>query len=156
MPTPTTIRLDESGKASISASDLAGASQGNCTLWFSPSTIEFSSEDVGIHEIHFRVESGSTVAGMEQVKLSDLVSDVHELYEAAAEEEGVELTLDISEPGVLIRGNRELLSQAISKAWRPCRSCQCSTNRTLWTASRKTRRLAILRALKATLRAARQ
>jgi len=61
-----------------------------------------------------RVESGSKVAGMEQINLHDLVSDVHELYEAAAEEEGAELTLDAGQPDVLIRGNRELLSQAIS------------------------------------------
>ncbi len=61
-----------------------------------------------------RVESGSTVAGMEQINLFELVSDVHELYEAAAEEEGAELLLNAKDTGVKIKGNRELLSQAVS------------------------------------------
>ncbi len=62
-----------------------------------------------------RVESGSKVAAMQSVDLVPLVSDAHELYEAVAEDAGVELSLDIETLAEAnITGNRELLSQAIS------------------------------------------
>lgn len=61
-----------------------------------------------------RVESGSKVTKLEQVELNELVSDVHELYEALAEDQNVTLDLKLLEGKVNCEGNRELLSQAIS------------------------------------------
>lgn len=62
-----------------------------------------------------RVESGSSVAKMELLNLSSLLSDIHELYEVLAEDEGKQLILQMDLPSSLeIRGNRELLSQAVS------------------------------------------
>ena len=61
-----------------------------------------------------RVESGSKVAQMGEVDLFSLMSDVYELYEAAAEEEGVALHLNVVKKVRSIKGNRELLSQALS------------------------------------------
>ncbi len=62
-----------------------------------------------------RVESGSTVASMEALNILDILSDVHELYEALAEEEGKSLTLETDTPQSFnLKGNRELLSQAIA------------------------------------------
>ena len=62
-----------------------------------------------------RVESGSTVAKMESLKLSDILTDVYELYEAVVEDENKLLKLEnnLAETKT-IKGNRELLSQAIS------------------------------------------
>jgi signal transduction histidine kinase len=60
-----------------------------------------------------RVESGSATAELVSLDLSTLVGDVAELYEPVAEEAGFDFKLDI-EPGLKIRGNRELLSQALS------------------------------------------
>ncbi|MGI9351953.1 MAG: ATP-binding protein [Rhizobiaceae bacterium] len=61
-----------------------------------------------------RVESGAKVARMESVNLFELLSDVYELYEAAAEDQGVEFVIDAPEKETNITGNRELLSQALS------------------------------------------
>lgn len=62
-----------------------------------------------------RVESGSTVAKMNRLNVWDLLSDVHELYEAVAESEGISLELaNGKELDVEVNGNRELLSQAVS------------------------------------------
>jgi signal transduction histidine kinase len=62
-----------------------------------------------------RVESGASVAKMQALNLSELLHDVHELYEAVSEEEDKELILDIDLPDNLeIKANRELLSQAIA------------------------------------------
>jgi len=62
-----------------------------------------------------RVESGSKVARMQEVNLLPLVQDAHELYEAVAEDAGVELLLDTGNiEAAMIEGNRELLSQALS------------------------------------------
>ncbi|KGF68225.1 histidine kinase [Hoeflea sp. BAL378] len=60
-----------------------------------------------------RVEAGSSTAQMSDVDLSGLASDAAELYEPLAEEQGIRLTARIA-PGVTIRGNRELLAQALS------------------------------------------
>ena len=60
-----------------------------------------------------RVEAGSSTAQMSDVDLSGLAADAAELYEPVAEEQGVKLTARIA-PGVTIRGNRELLAQALS------------------------------------------
>ncbi|MEM7289146.1 MAG: HAMP domain-containing sensor histidine kinase [Pseudomonadota bacterium] len=62
-----------------------------------------------------RVESGSTVARMAEVDLASILEEVHELYEAIAEEEGITLAIDLAEAAdSLINGNRELLAQALS------------------------------------------
>ena len=62
-----------------------------------------------------RVESGATVAKMDRMNPVELLADVYELYEAVAEEEQCELTLQESpKKDVIIKGNRELLSQALS------------------------------------------
>jgi len=60
-----------------------------------------------------RVEAGSSTAQMSEVDLSGLASDAAELYEPLAEEQGIRLVARI-EPGITIRGNRELLAQALS------------------------------------------
>ncbi len=60
-----------------------------------------------------RVESGSQVAEFAELDMSELVGDVAELYEPLAEEEGFVLSAEIA-PGIRLRGNRELLSQALS------------------------------------------
>ena len=60
-----------------------------------------------------RVEAGSSVAEMGEVDLSGLATDTAELYEPVAEEEGVVLTQDIA-PGITVKGNRELLAQALA------------------------------------------
>lgn len=59
-----------------------------------------------------RVEAGSAAAEMSDLDLSAIVAEFAELYEPVAEEEGLELRLAI-EPDVVIRGNRELVGQAI-------------------------------------------
>lgn len=60
-----------------------------------------------------RVEAGSAAAEMSLVDLSDLARDAAELYEPVAEDAGVRLSADIA-PGISVRGNRELLAQALS------------------------------------------
>ena len=60
-----------------------------------------------------RVESGSAAAELVALDLSALVGDVAELYEPVAEEAGFAFELSL-EPDLKIRGNRELLSQALS------------------------------------------
>ena len=60
-----------------------------------------------------RVEAGSSVAEMGPVDLSQIAADTAELYEPVAEEASVRLTSNIA-PGVTVKGNRELLAQALS------------------------------------------
>lgn len=60
-----------------------------------------------------RVEAGSSTAQMGQVDLSEIARDAAELYEPVAEDTGIKLAADIA-PGLTIRGNRELLAQALS------------------------------------------
>tara|TARA_R110002051_G_scaffold25551_2_gene62341 strand:- start:6001 stop:7413 length:1413 start_codon:yes stop_codon:yes gene_type:complete len=59
-----------------------------------------------------RVEAGSIVAEMSDIDLSAISADSCELYEPAAEEAGLTLETAI-EPGLKIRGNRELIGQAM-------------------------------------------
>lgn len=62
-----------------------------------------------------RVESGSTVIKLEALKASDILMDVHELYEALVEDKNKLLNLELVLPETLtVMGNRELLSQAVS------------------------------------------
>jgi len=60
-----------------------------------------------------RVEAGSAVAEMADLDLSAVVGEFAELYEPVAEDAGLDLRRDIA-PGVSIRGNRELVGQAMS------------------------------------------
>lgn len=59
-----------------------------------------------------RVEAGSIAAEMSDVDLSAISADSAELYEPAAEEAGLSLTTEL-EPGLVVKGNRELIGQAI-------------------------------------------
>lgn len=59
-----------------------------------------------------RAESGSGPK-MEMLDVSRIAEDVAELYEAAAEERGVAFASAI-EPGLVVRGNRELIAQTLS------------------------------------------
>ena len=60
-----------------------------------------------------RVESGSAAAELTELDLSTLVDDVAELYGPVAEEAGFTVDMKV-EPDLKVRGNRELLSQALS------------------------------------------
>ncbi|MFN4355936.1 sensor histidine kinase [Parvibaculum sp.] len=60
-----------------------------------------------------RAEAGSLRDAMSWVDLSATVQDVAELYEPLAEENGLELKVE-AEEGLMIWGNRELLSQAVA------------------------------------------
>ena len=59
-----------------------------------------------------RVEAGSNAAELSSVDLSAVASDCVELCEPLAEEAGLELVAEV-EPGVTLKGNRELLGQAL-------------------------------------------
>lgn len=59
-----------------------------------------------------RVEAGSIAAEMSEVDLSAISADSCELYEPVAEEAGLTLPTSIA-PGVKVKGNRELIGQAI-------------------------------------------
>jgi signal transduction histidine kinase len=59
-----------------------------------------------------RVEAGSIAAEMSSVDLSAISADSAELYEPVAEEAGLALVTDL-EPGLMVKGNRELIGQAI-------------------------------------------
>lgn len=60
-----------------------------------------------------RAEAGSGREGMADFDAGAVANDVGELYEAAAEELGVELTLAV-ENGLTLHGSRELIGQAIA------------------------------------------
>lgn len=60
-----------------------------------------------------RVEAGSSVAEMQDVDLSGIAADTAELYEPVAEDAGIRLSVAI-EPGVTVKGSRELIGQALS------------------------------------------
>jgi signal transduction histidine kinase len=60
-----------------------------------------------------RVEAGSAAAEMSDLDLSAIAAEFADLYEPVAEDQGMVLRLAI-EPGVIVRGNRELVGQAIS------------------------------------------
>ncbi len=61
-----------------------------------------------------RVESGASIANRTRLDVQALVCDVHELYEAVAEEVGAVLKLVLADSDGKLSGNRELLSQALS------------------------------------------
>jgi signal transduction histidine kinase len=60
-----------------------------------------------------RVEAGSPDGIWEDVDASAVVRDVAELYEPAAEEKGVELTVDVGGP-IALKASRELLGQVVA------------------------------------------
>jgi signal transduction histidine kinase len=60
-----------------------------------------------------RVEAGSAAAEMSEVDLSAIAAEFAELYEPVAEDRDLRLVMAI-EPGIIVRGNRELIGQAIS------------------------------------------
>jgi signal transduction histidine kinase len=60
-----------------------------------------------------RVEAGSAVAEMSDIDLGAVAGEVAELYEPLAEDEGLAISRDLARECV-VRGNRELIGQAIS------------------------------------------
>lgn len=60
-----------------------------------------------------RVEAGSSTASMATLDVSAILNDIAELFEPAAEDAGFSLKSKIAE-GLVLNGNRELLSQAVS------------------------------------------
>lgn len=60
-----------------------------------------------------RAESGHTREGMVEFDAAEMVRDVGELYDPLAEEQGLTLTIDAPSP-VIVRGHRDLLSQALA------------------------------------------
>lgn len=60
-----------------------------------------------------RVEAGSIAAEMTDVDMSAIAADSAELYEPVAEDAGLVLAAEI-EPGLSVKGNRELIGQALS------------------------------------------
>lgn len=59
-----------------------------------------------------RAEAGAPSGAFAEVDVSAVAADVAELYEPAAEEQGLTLESDIA-PGVTLRANRELIGQAL-------------------------------------------
>jgi signal transduction histidine kinase len=59
-----------------------------------------------------RAEAGALSSAFSEIDLSAVAADVAELYTPLAEDEGIELVSDIA-PQVRIRGNRELIGQAL-------------------------------------------
>lgn len=60
-----------------------------------------------------RAEAGNVTGAMAEFDLSQIARDVGELYEPAAEEAGLTIKFDLDVP-LPVRGNRELLGQAIA------------------------------------------
>ncbi|MBV5325555.1 MAG: HAMP domain-containing protein, partial [Rhodospirillaceae bacterium] len=60
-----------------------------------------------------RVEAGSIAAEMQEVDVSAIAADSAELYEPVADEAGLTLEADIA-PGLMVKGNRELIGQALT------------------------------------------
>jgi len=60
-----------------------------------------------------RLEAGRVSDNMAELDLSEIVSGLAELYEPLAEEAGLALTCEV-EAGLKIRGNRELIGQALN------------------------------------------
>lgn len=59
-----------------------------------------------------RAEAGAPSGAFAEVDLSAVVRDVSELYGPVAEESGLEIDVKVTD-GILLRGNRELLGQAM-------------------------------------------
>ncbi|MCO5092566.1 HAMP domain-containing sensor histidine kinase [Bosea sp. (in: a-proteobacteria)] len=60
-----------------------------------------------------RLEAGRVSDNMSELDISEIVSGLAELYEPLAEEAGLSLASDVA-PGLKIRGNRELIGQALN------------------------------------------
>src|SRR5690606_19431676 len=60
-----------------------------------------------------RLEAGSSDGAMTTMNVSEIVSDVAELYAPVADETGIELVVEAGEP-IEMEGNRELLGQAVA------------------------------------------
>ena len=60
-----------------------------------------------------QVNSGARTARLDKINLAPIMEDVHELFEPSAEEAGAMLELENS-TDVMIKGNRELIAQAIT------------------------------------------
>jgi signal transduction histidine kinase len=60
-----------------------------------------------------RLEAGAAAESMVPVDLADVIGDIAELYEPAAEEAGLKLVVS-AEPGLCAVANRELVSQAVA------------------------------------------
>lgn len=60
-----------------------------------------------------RAEAGQSGASLVPVDVSDILSDVTDLYEPLVEEEGGTLKHQ-TEPGLLVNGDRQLIAQAVS------------------------------------------
>lgn len=60
-----------------------------------------------------RLEAGSAPESLDPVDAAEIARGVGELYEALAEEAGVRLSIE-AEPSLPVRGNRELLGQALA------------------------------------------
>ncbi|MEL6947223.1 MAG: HAMP domain-containing sensor histidine kinase [Pseudomonadota bacterium] len=60
-----------------------------------------------------KVEAGVRAANLSTVDLTSVVRDIHELFEPSAEAEEIKLSLDLG-PHIKVRGNRELLAQALT------------------------------------------
>ncbi|MFL5260672.1 MAG: sensor histidine kinase [Hyphomicrobiales bacterium] len=60
-----------------------------------------------------RAEAGEAREGLRPIDAAEIVTDVAELYEPLAEEQGGSLEVD-TEPNLNIRANRQLLAQAVS------------------------------------------
>ena len=60
-----------------------------------------------------RAEAGTDREGMTAFDAGTVVRDVAELYEALADERGIPFTVDV-DPGLTVRGSRELLGQALA------------------------------------------
>jgi signal transduction histidine kinase len=60
-----------------------------------------------------RLEAGASEAGFDDIDAAKIARDVAELYDPVAEEAGVALTVIAEQPAPL-RGNRELVSQAVA------------------------------------------
>ena len=60
-----------------------------------------------------RVEAGTDEGKVGDLDIATVLAEVAELYEPVAEDAGVTLSLE-TEPGLIVRGNRELLGQAFA------------------------------------------
>ena len=80
------------------------------------STIEESDQLIGTFNALLmiaRVEAGAPDGSMTRIDAAEIVGDVVELYEPVAEEAKVALSVSVDGP-IFIRGNRELLGQALA------------------------------------------
>lgn len=60
-----------------------------------------------------RVEAGYSKQSMDRVNLSDIASDIFELYEPTAEDAGATMWLSVAD-NAMVDGNRELIGQAVT------------------------------------------